>query len=607
MFRYLSLAWDIERTPSAAAAQWLGADLQARPGWTTEVSRPGLLVLTTGSAPGVNGAYPLGDRGVVLGRLFRRTEFTSVPQTRDVALSEAEQRQAIESRGASLIDGFWGRYVALMASGSGAVDVLRDPGGTLPCFVLDHLGVRIVFSWLEDVLDMLPDLPSPLVSWDGVVAQLLLGDLGGHETALQGVSTVLPGERLRLNGPGDRMNHELLWSAPDAASRSLHEDPSFAQERLRETVQATVRAWASCYDGLLMRLSGGVDSSIVLSCLREGDTPARVNCLNYHSPGADSDERHYARLAAGKAGRRLIELERDTSFRLERTLAIARTPTPSNYVGRMTARTDAQTAADCSAAAMFTGGGGDQLFFEFLTWWPAADYLQVRGLDRGFAAVAVDAARLGRTSVWQVLRHAFAERLRPSRVTVDVAAQLTLLSDDTQRTPLATGRFVHPALLRPAKVPIGKLTQAWQLMHPGSYYDPLEREAAPETVHPLLSQPLVELALKLPTWELTRGGHGRALARRAFADGLPPEIATRRAKGGMEEHVRLVLLRNLDFARSMLLDGCLVRQGILDRKRVEAALENRPTATMTHLGEIHICIGIEAWLQAWASRRRTAA
>ena len=143
-------------------------------------------------------------------------------------------------------------------------------------------------------------------------------------------------------------------------------------------------------------------------------------------------------------------------------------------------------------------------------------------------------------------------------------------------------------------LPIGKFRQVQELINAFGYYDPFLREAAPEPVNPLLSQPLVELCLSLPTWLLTRGGRGRALARRAFAHDIPREIATRQSKGGMEEHVALILQRNLDFARGLLLDGQLVRQGILDRGQVEAALAGR-LPTVGTLSALHDAIAVEAW------------
>jgi asparagine synthase (glutamine-hydrolysing) len=131
---------------------------------------------------------------------------------------------------------------------------------------------------------------------------------------------------------------------------------------------------------------------------------------------------------------------------------------------------------------------------------------------------------------------------------------------------------------------------------PLEYYNPFAPEASPELVHPLLSQPLIELCLALPTFTLTTGGRGRALARRAFADRMPAEIANRRSKGGTEDHVAAVLRRSQRLARSVLMEGWLVRKGLLDPVRVDAALSGRPSANGASVAEIHACFAMEAWL-----------
>jgi asparagine synthase (glutamine-hydrolysing) len=595
MFRYIGLAWDNAQPMASARARQLAMGLQARAGWNAALVRPGLQVFAAGARPGINSAYPLqGDQGVALGKLFRRCDLGSLPAS-DVSLTPLEAERILESGGRALVRDFWGRYIAFIQTAPGATCVLRDPSGTLPCFLIRHHGVSIVFSWLEDVLEMLAHVEPPRVNWDALEAHILLGALGGRETALEGVSQILPGEVLDLSSGGST----LLWSAVDIAQSPTAHSAAQAAALLRETVRACARSWASCYDTILFRLSGGVDSSILLSCLAPDGTQADVICVNYHSPGSDSDERRYARLAAGRAGRDLIERERDSDFRIDRVLKIARMPGPVPYIGWMNARTDAKLASAHSAAALFSGAGGDPLFFEFARWWPAADYLRSRGLDAGFAAAAMDAARLGRVSVWRAAAMAVAERVRPNSPAREPSGHAAaLLGQGLLNKEMQRERFVHPDLLR-ATLPIGKHTQTVQLMYPIGYYDPFEQASAPELVNPLLSQPLVELCLGLPTYVLTQGGRGRALARRAFAPDLPPPIATRRSKGGMEEHIEKVLLSNLAFARGMLIEGELVRRGLLDRTKVEELLSGKPTALAGPLSQIHALIGVEAWLARW--------
>jgi len=50
-------------------------------------------------------------------------------------------------------------------------------------------------------------------------------------------------------------------------------------------------------------------------------------------------------------------------------------------------------------------------------------------------------------------------------------------------------------------------------------------------VAPLMSQPLVEHCLRVPSWAWFAQGRNRAAARRAFETLLPAEVARRRSKG----------------------------------------------------------------------------
>lgn len=136
----------------------------------------------------------------------------------------------------------------------------------------------------------------------------------------------------------------------------------------------------------------------------------------------------------------------------------------------------------------------------------------------------------------------------------------------------------------------------WSLSCPFEYYNPYAPATSPELVHPLMSQPLLELSLQLPTYVLTRGGYGRALARAAFADRIPAEIASRRSKGGTEQHAASVLNQSLPLVRNLLLDGELVRRGLLDRQRVESTLAGRPSTNGAYVTEVHSCFAVEAWL-----------
>ena len=464
--------------------------------------------------------------------------------------------------------------------------------------------MTVFFSWLEDLIALAPTASTLRVNWDAVTARLALRQLGGRETALEGVEQVLPGELITL---GERAPpSESLWSAHTFARQCNRLEPELAAPQLRQMVMECVRDLASCHSSILLRLSGGVDSAILLGSLVSEPMATKITCLNYHSVGSDSDERSFARLSATRAAVELVERERNSNFRLDDLMTAARMPTPENYIGRMgSGRIDAEVADAHGARAMFTGVGGDQLFFQLRCTWPAADYLNVNGFDRGFLRACLGAARLGRVSLIESIRQALAAQRNRSGPLDGWGRFTKLMRSEALDSVCQPERYVHPDLLEAGDLPIGKFNQLQALVSVSGYYDPYLREAAPELVNPLLSQPIIESCLATPTWLLTQGGQARGLLRRAFADDIPREIATRQSKGGMEEHVAAILRHNLPFVRSLLLDGQLVARGLLERDKVEATLAGRLSALGGYLSEIHECIAVEAWLQRIASVDRS--
>lgn len=595
MFRYIAFTWLVSSQDQSEVSHRLDQAIRAQ-GWNSALQATGQRVYMTGNKRAVNDAYPLpSGRGVVLGRLFRRS--TSSPaQLVDVTLTTTEAQHIVHSNGQALIEQFWGRYVAFISQSTGQLCILRDPTGTLPCYRVEVHGVTVVLSWLEDLFHLL-DKPSLPVDWDAVAAHMALGRLSGRDSCLSGVTQVLPAELSSMAAEG--IASRRLWSAADIARHPSLLAPEDAARHLRGTVTHCVQSWASCQRSIVLRLSGGVDSSILLGTLAAAAAAGDIVCLNYYANGTDTDERAYARLAARRHNATLREEAVDEDFRLEDVLDVAHTATPATYIGSMgTSRTDALVAAAHDAHAVFNGAGGDQLFFERRCTWPAADYLRTRGLDRGFFKAVLDAAHLGKVSFWRCLRQALIDRSFRGDPAEDAARFLTLMNADALEAALGRAqRFLHPDWLAAHDLPIGKFHQLGMVITPLEYYNHYLGDAAPERVSPLLSQPLIELCLATPTFVLTDGGRGRGLARAAFADRIPAEIASRRSKGGTGQYISRILQRNLTFAREMLLEGLLAKRNLLDRPSVEATLAGRLDAKATHVTEIHACIAMEAWLQ----------
>jgi asparagine synthase (glutamine-hydrolysing) len=312
---------------------------------------------------------------------------------------------------------------------------------------------------------------------------------------------------------------------------------------------------------------------------------------------------------AGRAGVELVERELDPrTVRLENVLKVRCSPRPWFYMYELQHGSfEADLAAQCGANALFSGAGGDSVFYQARADLAVTDYLYRHGFDRGLLLTAMDAARIARKSIWWLLWQAVRSRVRePEWDPISMAKPLTrtIVSGDLVEAAKRNKKLVHPLLTPEVTrgVSPGILWHVMSLSMAPAYYSSFVRSGYPERILPLLSQPLVELCLRIPTYVLIRSGRDRALARRAFADDLPAEIVRRYAKGRADQHYRNILDANLPFVRKLLLDGVLVQKGFLNRANLDLYLTRDRSPADFQYNEIlqeHVCT--EAWLRSWTT------
>lgn len=601
MFRYFGFVWDIDNSAAGETVGRLVERLQASGSdWQFALRRPGLAVLHTASTS-PNRSYELqGNSGVVLGTLFARSgdgDSTAAPPT--FGLQETEK--ILATAGRHLMQRYWGRYVAFLHEAeSRTTRIVRDPTGGLPCLSMNAGGAEIYCSWMEDAVRLRLQFS---VHWDYIAAHLCCQRLELNFTGLDAVTQVLGGECVAHCGGGK--TRTFYWNPLRVADENPIEDPMQAVAALRRCTLDSVRAWASSYESIVHTLSGGLDSAIVLACLKDAAARPQITCVNYHSPGAAGDERAFARLVARRAGCELLERERDVTIGFEPLLHMPRSAAPSIYRYYLeNSRREFELARECKATALFSGEGGDQLFYQARAVFGAGDYLHRRGILRGLGPelfhIALDAAHVDRVSIWQVLRSAVLHACLGRRWTPasEVGRFMKLMPAEAIDAVKQDARWLHPHFQARGRTPSGKLWHAYSLAFPAiEYYDPLGILDGVERVAPLFSQPVLEVCLRIPVDVLTTGGWDRAIARRAFKHDLPHQIVTRRGKGDPVEYVKNVFERNFGFVREMLLDGQLVRQKFIDRAKLEAVLSGHPTRAARGDTEVYDYFNVEAWLQ----------
>ena len=441
--------------------------------------------------------------------------------------------------------------------------VLRDCSGKWPCFRARHDEVDIVFSDIRDL--RLLQVPKFGFNYRYLAAFIYSSQLQIRDTGLEQVSEVLAGERVELGGAIPV--HTVLWD-PGCIARSSQEERDYesAITKVQRVTQYCVDSWAASFDSVVHLLSGGLDSAIVLGCLRKSPHIPKLVCVNRFSEHGREDERCYARMAAEQAGVTLIEQPWFSTQRNLDSNVFHLPPTAKPYIPLIMKSLDLElinlVATQAKAQAAWTGEGGDHLFWQPHNSLPAADFVADRGVRFGLASAIDDAARLASEPYWFVLQSALRTARSRARWYPESAATRTAHFVKPEALPDRPLEYVsHPWTAGCTDLPKGKQFQIYFLadvLHRQRQIPDLEHVIEH---HPLLSQPLIELCLQIPTYLLIKGGRQRALARDAFRTYVPAPIIAREVKGETTLSIIDKIRNSESFLRELLLDGTLGTRG----------------------------------------------
>lgn len=452
----------------------------------------------------------------------------------------------------------WGNYLSFARDGE-TFRVERAAVTGMPLYWI-RFGDGILFaSHLHLVADLLAGVA---IDWDVVAQSLSYINMRTERTGLCGLIELLPGSRLEYDGRSVQVTS--IWSPWDHVAPSLPPDADALARGLEHRLIACHEAWSRSRGDILLELSGGLDSSIVAAAL--AGSGARFAAVNFVTPGGDGDERIYARAVAARCGAELIEADlgvNDIDF--VAPPAILR-PRPTEYGVLNGIDAAFETAATASDASIFSGIGGDNIFGYDGSVAPVFDAWTRFGLSRRTFAALRDVARAADTTLWNALAvvrlaHRNGRRRGWRRESLFLAA-----------TAVPEAPLPHPWDEGADSVGPGKRNHVEALRRIFDFMDRPGRWHDRDVVAPLLSQPVVEFCLSVPSWTWMSGGRDRAIARAAFARRLPAEIVWRRGKGRIESILAPAYLALRPQLRDLLLGGRLASMGLIDGDAVERYL-----------------------------------
>lgn len=527
----------------------------------------------------------LGAAGVIIGILFSRASSTHIKSLP----SDAPDCADPELLAGWLVRECWGAYVAVLTGlQADRVQILVDPSGLFPAYGTETATHHLVISHPGLIEQVCGERPQP--SWPDVQAHLARPDLRQRTTCLERVREFGRGE-LAVLGKKNSIGRSL-WSPamfmPLADSRSCDE----VANELQAITTMVVNAWASVLGPVAVAASGGVDSSMICAALAKTGQP--FDCVTLATADPSGDESAYVEMLSRHLGVRsevrVYDIEHIDPLHCVST-GLTR-PTRKPFMAALdTALFEAGQLL--GAKVIFDGNGGDSLFCFLHSAIPIVDRLLSEGPGRGSVSTFVDMCRLTGCDLPTMTR-AVIRRLFHKRGGSVWPPDLRLLAASTEDVgnvePLSPwfdisvgrhwGKHDHLALILRNQNRLNGL-------------------ASLPRFSPLMSQPMVEYCLGVPTWLWCAGGINRAPARAAFASDLPRDILVRTSKAGPDSFLWQFFETYRPIYRELLLDGMLARHGLLDRYSVEQAIKVDSTSASEIIYRVLDLVEAENWVRSW--------
>lgn len=525
--------------------------------------------------------------GFVVGKLFDKATYAHVR-------FDAELTRSVLSSSNTITEKLWGRYVgALFNKNNQTMTLVRDPQGLSSLFYVISIDGIVFASDLKLLYDALEIKPSLDLNY--FAEHLIHTNHALPITPLQDVRELLPGMALTIKSDGT-YSQELLWDVSSIKSCVIDDTDAF-ESLLLATLRSCVKAWAAEAPGVCVELSGGTDSSGVMLLLRDilpaTTTLHAVNFIDSKTPS--SNEIVYAQEIANDCKASLHFIDWQTVSLLDQLPHNWFPNKPSTLMLFHNMRQQIhQYVEQHNCSVIMNGQGGDHVFLSPSPKHAVADYWLDQGM-RGIAAPLRAISGVYRAPLSAIVYDAAKSILNYYRGGRYEEVEPMPFFDRQFFSTIKCHEFYLTEKIR--NFYPGKAVQIENLHHAISY---CERDNFPMTItHPLLSQPIVELALSIPTFQSFAHGYDRIFFRNAVDRAKKTTALWRRIKGQTTSSMAKACAHHAHDIREIIVSGTLFKAGILDKQWVEIELGKMRHGYVENLWPILHILTSERWIHAW--------
>ncbi|HUX79287.1 MAG TPA: asparagine synthase-related protein, partial [Alphaproteobacteria bacterium] len=236
----------------------------------------------------------------------------ALDKERSCALAKATFKDLSLLSTEATLNEIWGKYVYINVNKKTShFEIVVDSTGQLPFFYYPFSDGSLLFaSHIEILFKILGQKPE--YNWEYLCSYLIYGSSSSIQTPFKNVLELPPACSLKVT-------RNERKTAPFWNSLSSYKKPELQEKDAVQVLQSTLKPWIEPYQTICVSLSGGLDSSSLVYCLKDiVKKDQTLKALNYfHSQVKSSNELSHARKVCQETDIELIEVDASNSLPFE--------------------------------------------------------------------------------------------------------------------------------------------------------------------------------------------------------------------------------------------------------------------------------------------------
>ncbi len=528
-------------------------------------------------------------------------DFRKNGQNGIILVGNAHRRYSKEVECYSIEDvnkNFWGDYIAFLVCNNFLKEIFRGLCSVQSVYYKVIEGDLIFGSHIS----YFGNIKKGSLNLNYLSRFLLYGQSLSTETAFLEISELQVG--CSLSALGDYPT-KMVWNPTDYTNVTRKK---CGDTQLAETLDYVIKKQCKDVKSTILDYSGGLDSTALLYTMKQNlPDKGALKALNcYHSSVASSNESEFAKRVCNNLDVPFLGYDYKKNKLPFTPVQFAQEfidkPDPA-LIRYMVDSDIAEMVKKMGYHHLFNGEGGDHLFMCP----PAIESLSDLIIDKKFNLLRQktgEIATIFRKNIFELLsitkKNLFSYILRNGYQNILELTQFRASWHTEDLVNLQKNFSFHPFYYQKHdRILPGKFYQIDNIYIALSVITSDIRNQLIKCYYPILTQPMIELALSFPAYELYQNGYDRFPFRNSISKAFSTQDVWRKDKGESTGTALLGMKKYIKYVTSLLMDGYFAKEKLIDRELLYQNIKQLTNGYADNQWAIIHLVACELFLEHW--------